>query len=431
MAKITKTAVDNLKAPEKGDAWLWDSEVEGFGVRVQASGRKVYVIRYRTKDAKQTQRKLTLARCCDMPPDKARELARKRFAEIAEGMDPVALRKPEPAIEAAKTASLGQMFEGYITSLRAKGRISVVEVERALLKAANNAADALGRDRPAADITPGEVVSYLATFYQRGHRGAADKHRSYIASAFTWAIRSANDYTTAERQDWGVTSNPASVVAKDPGAITARDRNLTPLEMRKFWQATEPGKGGFSLEMAVLLRTLMLCGQRVQETLRMEGSEIDLKAGVWRMPAAKTKGRKLPHIIPLPRQVIPLLAELIVEHGDGYLFVSEREGVKAQMECRSVNHAVGRWLKRNDVNMEHFQPRDLRRTWKSRTHDAGLDRHVRDLIQQHAKNDTGSKHYDRAEYFPQMHAGMIKWANWFDLVMGGGPVAAVPLAIAA
>ena len=59
-----------------------------------------------------------------------------------------------------------------------------------------------------------------------------------------------------------------------------------------------------------------------------------------------------------------------------------------------------------------FQPRDLRRTWKSRAGDAGIDRFTRDLIQQHAQTDTGSKHYDRYDYLPQMREAMNKWEIW-------------------
>ena len=47
MPKLTKTLVDNAPTPAAGDAWIWDTELEGFGVRIQASGRKTYVIRYR------------------------------------------------------------------------------------------------------------------------------------------------------------------------------------------------------------------------------------------------------------------------------------------------------------------------------------------------------------------------------------------------
>lgn len=413
MPKLIKTTVDNLKAPAKGDSWFWDTEVEGFGVRVQASGRKTYVIRYRTRDAKRTQRKMTIARCSDIPPDRARDLARKIFAQVAEGMDPALAVKPM----AASQATVGKMFEGYIADMRKKGRVSATEVEFGLLLSSRNAADALGRDRPAADVTPRDVVNFVSKFYERGHRGAAHKARSYISSAYSWGMRSTNDYTTKTRYDWALVRNPAADVAKDPGATKARDRNLTAAEIKLLWDATAVEVDGFSHEVGVAVRMLVCCGQRVQETLRIDGAEIDLAAALWRMPANKTKGKKLPHVIPLPRQAIDILAGLIELHGAGPLFPARLGPAGEIMDHRTINHAIRRWLARADVDVAHFQSRDLRRTFKSRAHDAGVDRFTRDLIQQHAKSDTGSKNYDRSDYSPQMRDAMAKWSDWLDVTL--------------
>ena len=398
MPKLTKTFIDNIKPSEKGDAWFWDSELEGFGVRVQGA-RKVYVIRYRTRDAKRTQRKLTICRCTDMPPEKARELARKEFAKIAEGMDPTAERKP--AVAEANNKTVERMFEGYVASLRAKSKVSVGEVERALLRSAKNAADALGRNTPAADVTPTDIVNYVSKFFHDGRRGAADKHRGYISAAYNWAMKSANDYTVPvdKRTDFGLVRNPAADVAKDHGAGKTRDRNLSAPELRALWLATAHDQIGFFPETAACIRMLICCGQRVRETLRIEGKEIDLENALWRMPPEKSKtGKKTGkgHVIPLPRQAVEELARLIEFHGDGPLFPA-RGGAKGELlHDLSVMQAIRRWTARDDVSVEPFQTRDLRRTWKSRAHDAGVDRFTRDLIQQHAKNDTGSKHYDMA-----------------------------------
>jgi integrase len=404
--KLTKTIIDSIK-PAQTDQWAWDTELEGFGIRVQPSGRKTYVVRYRARDAKRTQRKMNLARCTDMPPDKARELARKVFAQVAEGQDPVADRKPVSA--AVNHATVEKMFQAYIDSMRAKKRASVDEVERCLLKSKTCAAAAFGRDRAAADVTPMDVVNYVSGFYKAGHRGAADKHRSYIASAYAWAMKSANDYTAEHRQDWGLTRNPAADVAKDAGAVNTRDRNLTADEIRQLWAATDD----LSLEVGACIRLLICCGQRVQETLRIDGADIDLENAVWRMPAHKTKGKKHSHTVPLPKQAVIILMGLMAHHGEGPLFPSR---VNHGIIChRSVNQAISRWLE--TVDIPHFQTRDLRRTWKSRAHDAGVDRFTRDLIQQHAKGgDTGSKHYDRADYEKQMREGMEKWSAWLESV---------------
>ena len=69
------------------------------------------------------------------------------------------------------------------------------------------------------------------------------------------------------------------------------------------------------------------------------------------------------------------------------------------------------------VTAAHFQTRDIRRTWKSRAGEIGISKEMRDLIQQHAKNDTGSVHYDWADYLPQMRAAMDKWADWLAAVV--------------
>jgi integrase len=411
MPKLTKTVVDNVKPPAAGDAWIWDSELEGFGIRIQASGRKTYVVRYRTRDAARTQRKMTIARCSDLAPDRARDQARKIFAQVAEGQDPAAELRPTAA--PASKATVSRMFQGYVAHMRQKGRISADEVERALLLAKNNAADALGRDKPAADVTPADVVNFVSRFYDAGHRGAADKARSYIASAFAWGMKSAHDYTAKERQDWGLVRNPAADVAKDTGAIKTRDRNLSAAELKQLWRATELGQEGFSQEVAAAIRLIICCGQRVQETLRIDGAEINLAACSWDMPPEKSKIKR-PHSIPLPRQAIPVLKDLIAKHGEGPLFPARSGSQGDKTAYRSINQAIRRWLARPDVSMVPFQARDLRRTWKSRAHDAGVDRFTRDLIQQHAKNDTGSKNYDRSDYGPQMREAMTKWADWIE-----------------
>jgi integrase len=416
MPKINKSVVDNAEAPAKGDTWIWDSELEGFGIRIQASGRKTYVVRYRARDAARTQRKMTIARCSDLPPDRAREQARKVFASIAEGEDPAGEKHKARAAAAPNQKTVERMFQAYVAHLKEQSPDSAVEVERVLLKAKHNAADALGRETAAADVTPADVVKYVAGYFKRGYRGAADKARAYISGAYGWAIKAANDYTVDNPEDWGVTVNPVSSVARDPDAITPRERNLSADELGALWRATTtPDESGFSLETAICIQVLIGTGQRVQETLRLDGAEIDLDAGLWHMPKHKTKTRMRAHTIPLPRQVLPGLVVLKGIYGDGPLFPGRRG--QERMGHRSVNQAIGRWLECGGVEVAHFQTRDLRRTWKSRAKDAGISREMRDSIQQHAKNDTGSKHYDWADYLPDMRAAMNQWSDWLDALL--------------
>lgn len=308
--------------------------------------------------------------------------------------------------------TLERMFQGYVDSMKEKGRASATEVERMLLLAEYNAADAMGRTRLAADIDDADVVAYVTKFYQRGHRGAADKARSYVASAFSWAKKSANDYTSENRRDWGIKANPAADVQKDAGAIKTRDRNLSAEELKALWNAASADNECFGVETAACIRLLIGCGQRVQETLRVDGSEIDLVGATWNMPAHKTKGGKRPHSIPLPKQVLPVLRELIELHGDGPLFPSRAGSKSALIHHSSIKQVIDRWLALEGVTVPAFQTRDLRRSWTSRAGETEMDTSIRDLIQQHAQTGTASKHYDRAQYLPKMRKAMDIWEAW-------------------
>jgi integrase len=300
--------------------------------------------------------------------------------------------------------TVAKLFGGYIASMKQDGKRSADEVERQLTRAL----DALGKDTPASDVTPADIAKLLKPIHDRGARVMADRMRAYLSAAFNWAIESENDYRAKVRQNWGVQTNPAATVKRDTGANVTRDRNLSADELAALWRASNGD--GFADGTGAAIKLLICCGQRIMETMRVDGADIDLKARLWHMPAHKTKGGKYAHTIPLPSQAVEIFAGLIETHGKGALFPA-RLNETARQQGTSLNKAMRRWT--TATGRESFQGRDMRRTWKSRTADAGIDRFMRDLIQQHAKSgDTGSKHYDRADYLPQMRDAMAKWEAW-------------------
>lgn len=318
-------------------------------------------------------------------------------------------KNPKSTVRSADKPTVEALFRAYVAAMRESGRVSACEVERALLTGSDAVVKALGATRIAAEVDPADVSAYLAKVYRRGSRVAADRTRAYIAAAFNWAIKSTHDYRAENRRDWGIKVNPAAMVKRDAEANQARDRNLSIDELRALWPALD--QPGFMADTAAAIKLLILCGQRVRETLRIEGSEIDLDGMVWNMPAEKSKIRR-PHTIPLPDQALPVLADLIARHGTGQLFPA-RTGDADHLSDTAINRSLARWCKR--AEMPRFQTRDLRRTWKSRAGDAGIDRFTRDLIQQHEKTDIGSKHYDHTDYQPKMRAAMDAWSEWLRI----------------
>jgi hypothetical protein len=80
MAKLTKRAVETAE-PRAADYILWDSEVRGFGVRIRASGARMYVYKYRGPGGK--QRKLTIGPHGNVTVDEARSIAKRAALEVA------------------------------------------------------------------------------------------------------------------------------------------------------------------------------------------------------------------------------------------------------------------------------------------------------------------------------------------------------------
>jgi integrase len=400
---LTKTQIDAAIRACKGETILNDGARERGGGSLKLRIRKtnstpsaVWVATWK-KNGRRGSKDI------GRYPDLSLVDAREKFKEDIKPLVKTVAR-PAVAIAAIGTKpTVENLFTQYVAHLKAREAGAAHHIEQVLLLGKYNAADALGRKTLAGDVTPSDIRAPLAAAAKRGALRTADILRTYMSSAFGWGMKSENDYTTEANYDWGIKSNPVAAVPRDARANKTRERNLTATEMASVWAAlSEEGS-------ADVVRLVMLCGQRVQETIKVDGCEVDTVTALWHMPAHKTKGRKRPHTIPLPPQAVEIFKRLKRWRGDGQLFPARKGSTAERMGFLSVSHYVA-GLK----CCAPFQPRDLRRTWKSRTADAGVDRFTRDLIQQHAKNDTGSKYYDMASYLPQMRAAMTKWGVWFE-----------------
>ena len=110
LGKITKRSVDDLALKGIIETTLWDTELKGFGVRVQRGNSKAYVLQYRAGSSRGAPlRKLTIGRHgSPWTAETARSEAKRLLGMIESGADPAADRGARAA--APTVADLAERF---------------------------------------------------------------------------------------------------------------------------------------------------------------------------------------------------------------------------------------------------------------------------------------------------------------------------------
>ena len=109
---LTKRAVERLQPAEK--PWIaWDDKLTGFGVRVQPSGAKSFVVNYRAGRGgrRAPNKRVVIGRFGTVMPDEARRGARELLGRVAGGADPAADRAARRALP-----TLREAFDEYLAA---------------------------------------------------------------------------------------------------------------------------------------------------------------------------------------------------------------------------------------------------------------------------------------------------------------------------
>ena len=105
--RLTKRIVDGLKADDK-DAIFWDRDLAGFGVRVHATGRKLYIVQSRGPAG---LKRVTLGRVGTGTIEDRRREAAVVIDRIKRGEDPKPSKPPPPPT----VADLSELvFKNYV-----------------------------------------------------------------------------------------------------------------------------------------------------------------------------------------------------------------------------------------------------------------------------------------------------------------------------
>jgi integrase len=300
---------------------VFDQDCAGFGLCVYESGRKGFVLIYRSSGR---QRRLTIGTWPAWSVVTAREEAKRLKREIDKGEDPLDTR------QSTRTAPLMKdLIERFIEEHLPKLEVTNASDQKSML---TKLVLPDWRNRLVTDITPTDVDRLLTKIAEGRARPAKpktkNKRRSPLVPARPTPIR-ANRVGEVLRKmftlaiQWRMRSdNPATGFRKRPE--TARERFLSFDEIGRLADALANDE---DQRAAGIIRLCMLTGARLGEARTATFDQFNLDLAIWTKQAAYTKQRRI-HRVPISHEAVALirLRRDAVPKGCPFLFPGDVEG---------------------------------------------------------------------------------------------------------
>lgn len=435
--KLTDRYVATITAEAGKRLEVFDQHVMGAGLmlRVTDSGRKVWMVRYRTDDGQ--QRRLNLGLYPDIGLAEARSRAAEARKKASDGDDPAGERRQrriEARAEPNKTFS--DLADSYFTACeigewkprKKKKRASTLQNEKWLW--ARHIKPDLGA-LPIEDVTPAAIRTVLRKLVATNRESTSNKVRAQIRQIFNFGIGE-------ERVEINPVARTTALHDEAP-----RQRVLTDDEIKQIWTALSKRtglvrKGKPASESRVLigepvsiaLKLLLVTLVRRSEVSGAARSEIDLDNGVWLIPGGRTKSGK-PHLVPLSRMAIDLFRRAIAIADEGQaepaalVFPSPRDRTRP-ITAGALTHALR--YTREALELERLTPHDLRRTGATNmaSERLGVSPFLIGKVLSHSTELGGAASvtlttYALYDYVKEKRDALTAWADLLSQIVTGTP----------
>ena len=232
-------------------------------------------------------------------------------------------------------------------------------------------------------LTRRQVAAQLTAIEADRGSVTAARARAALSAMFNWAIR----------EGFEIQANPVAGTNR-PAEPRSRSRVLSDDELARVWRACGDNDYGR------IIRLLILTGQRREEVGGMQWSELTLPAGVWIIPAARTKNHR-EHTVPLAASAQALLP---APRSGPCLF--GRRGFSAWSKSKIALDAR--------AQIRDWRVHDLRRTVATGMADRlGVLPHIIETVLNHVSGHQAGVAgvYNRARYADSVRDALARWAE--------------------
>jgi integrase len=290
VTKLTKRVVDSAEAQGK-DYVIWDDELPGFGLRVFKSGKRSYLIQYRSAGR---SRRYTIGVHGVWTPELARKEAKIQLGRVAQGDNPAEERQLDH-----KAVTVKELCESYLKDFEAglllgkggrpkKATTMVTDTGRinrhiVPLIGTRRVKDLVKADinKVLKDIMVGKTSVSVKTKKLRGKAnvrggaGTATRTVGLLGGILTYAVEAGI-----------IESNPAHGIRKPKDNV--RTRRLTEAEYRTLGEMLRAAGQSKKYTITVdIIRQIALTGCRRSEIIGLKWSEVDTETSCLRLADSK------------------------------------------------------------------------------------------------------------------------------------------------